>query len=121
MAFLATYDMASQAEARILANVARKHVPRINVALLFLEAAENQPLVESFLYTVALPFPAAMADAATIAGNGPFGGLHHVPSVVILDREGREAWRRVGLCEPAEIERALREIERRDGLLPTAR
>ena len=121
VAFLATYDVASQAEARVLANLARKHVPRINVAMLFLEAPENQPLVESFLYTLALPFPAAMADAATIAGKGPFAGLHHVPSIVILDRDGREAWRRVGFCEASEIERALRDIEVRDGLVPSAR
>jgi hypothetical protein len=121
VAFLATYDVASQAQARILANVARKHVPRVNLAFLFLEAPENQPLVESFVYTLGLRAPAAMADAATIAGKGPFAGLHHVPSIVILDRDGHEAWRHVGLSEPAEIERALRDIERRDGLAPTAR
>lgn len=121
VAFLATYDLASQAQARILANVARKHTPRMNLALLFLEAPENQPLVEAFLHTLALPFQTAMADPATIAGTGPFAGLHHVPSIVLLDREGREAWRRVGLCAPSELEHALRELEQRDGLVPLGR
>jgi hypothetical protein len=116
IAFVASFDMASQAQVRVLASLAKRHVPRINLALLFLEAPENQPLVEAYVHTLALPFPAALADAATIAGTGPFSGLHHVPSVVLLDRQGREAWRHVGLCERNEIEQALRALERRDGI-----
>jgi hypothetical protein len=54
----------------------------------------------------------ALADAATIAGEGPFSGLHHVPSVVILDAEGREAFRHVGLITQEALEEVLRGIER---------
>jgi hypothetical protein len=109
--FLTTYDMPSQVEARFLATLARRHTPRVNVAVLMLEAPENQPLVEAFVASLRLEYPVALADEATIAGEGPFAGLHHVPSVVVLDRAGREAWRRVGLVNEAQLEAAVRAVE----------
>jgi hypothetical protein len=111
--FAATYDLPSQALARYLNGVSRRHTPRVNVALLVLEPEENRPLVEAFVRTLGLPYPVAFADAATIAGRGPFAGLHHVPSVVVLDGEGREAWRNVGLVDEDGIRAALRDVERR--------
>lgn len=113
IAFVATYDVASQAEARFLAGIARSHTPRVNVALLVLESPDNLPLAQAFADTLGFPGPVGMADAATIAGRGPFAGLHHVPSVVILDRRGVEVWRHVGLVQPAEIERAITDAESR--------
>ncbi len=112
--FLATYDVASQAEARFLGGLLRRHTPRINVAALVLESEENLPIVEAFAHTMGLEYPVAIADGVTIAGQGPFAGLHHVPSVVLLDRQGREVWRHVGLAEEGTIEKALRAAEARD-------
>ncbi len=111
--FLTTYDVPSQAEARFLSSIARRHTPRVNVVGLILEAAENRPLAEAFTAALTLPYPVALADEATIAGEGAFAGLHHVPSVVILDREGREAYRHVGLIEEAALDEAIRAVERR--------
>jgi hypothetical protein len=112
--FLATYDVASQAEARFLGGLLRRHTPRINVAVLVLESEENLPIVEAFASTLGLEYPVALADGRTIAGQGPFAGLHHVPSVVLLDRQGHEVWRHVGLAEEATIEKALRAAESSD-------
>jgi hypothetical protein len=109
--FVTTYDLPSQAQARFLAGLLRTHTPRINVALLVLEAPENRPMIEAFVASMRLPYPVAIADAETIAGRGPFAGLHHVPSVVILDREGREALRRLGLTTQAELDELLRSVE----------
>jgi hypothetical protein len=109
--FLATYDAASQAEARLLALLERRHSPRINVAVLVLEAPENRPLVEAFASSLGLEYPIALADAATIAGEGPFANLHHVPSVVVLDRAGHEAWRHLGFLNEAALEAAVRAVE----------
>src|SRR5262249_1304213 len=81
--FATTHDLPSQAQARFLTGLMRRHTPRLNVALLVLEPPENQPLVEAFARTLGLPYPVALADQATIAGQGPFAGLHHVPSVVV--------------------------------------
>ena len=111
LAFLTTYDFPSQAEARFLSSIARRHTPRLNAAALILEAPENRPLVEAFTSSLALPYPVALADSATIAGEGAFAGLHHVPSIVILDREGREVYRRVGLIEEPALEQAIRGVE----------
>jgi hypothetical protein len=107
--FVATYDNASLLQARHLAELGRRHVPRLNVAVIALDPPENRPIVEAFAR--AMPYPVAQADADTIAGRGPFAGLHHVPSVVILDRDGREAWRRIGLTDHAALETALRKVE----------
>lgn len=109
---IATYDTASQAQARFLADLRVHHKPRVNVALIALEPLENKPMIEAFASAMNAGFPVAIADAATIEGRGPFTRLHHVPSVVILDREGREVWRRVGLADEATIDAALRDLER---------
>ena len=111
LAFLTTYDFHSQAEARFLSSIARRHTPRLNAAALILEAPENRPMVEAFSSALKLPYPVALADPATIAGDGPFAGLHHVPSIVILDREGREVFRHVGLIAEAALEQAIRSVE----------
>jgi hypothetical protein len=113
IAFLATYDVHSQAEARLLASLRRHHSPRLNVAALVLEPPENRPLVEAFASSLGLDYPIALADAATIAGEGPFANLHHVPSVVVLDRAGHEVWRHVGFVSEAGLEAAVREVEAR--------
>ncbi len=76
-----------------------------------LEAPENLPLVEAFTASLGLGFPVAIADSATIAGEGAFAGLHHVPSVVVLDRAGREAWRHVGFVNEAALDAAVRAVE----------
>jgi hypothetical protein len=69
-------------------------------------------MVEAFVAALNLPYPVAMADRATLAGEGPFRGLHHVPSIVILDREGREAHRRLGIANTTTLDVLLREVER---------
>jgi hypothetical protein len=111
VAFLTTYDYPSQVEARFLSSIARRHKPRLNAAALILEAPENLPLAQAFTAALHLPYAVAMADPATIAGEGAFSGLHHVPSIVILDREGREIYRHVGLIDEAALEQAIRSVE----------
>jgi hypothetical protein len=111
--FITTYDIASQAEVRFLGDLLRRHKPRLNVAVLVLEPPENKPMVEAFASALGLPYPVALAGAATIAGRGPFAGLHHVPSVVILDREGREVFRHLGLIGEEALDQAVREVERK--------
>lgn len=106
-----TYDDASHAQVLFLRELVRQHVPRIHGVVLVLEPEQNRPMVEAFASALELEMPVVMADEATIEGEGPFPGLHHVPSVVILDREGREAWRRIGLTQRPELEDALAGVE----------
>jgi hypothetical protein len=111
LAFVTTYDVPSQAEVRFLSQLAREHTPRINVAIVVLEPPENAPLALAFASALDLKYPVAMADAATIKGEGPFAGLHHVPSVVVLDKRGVERVRHLGLLDYAGLDAAVREVE----------
>ncbi len=114
LGFLASYDDASLAEARFLVGLAKHHAPRLNVALLFLDPDENRPLVEAFVASLRLEVPAAIVDRATVTREDAFEGLYHVPSVVVLDRRGAEAFRNLGLIAEHDLERAVREVEARD-------
>jgi hypothetical protein len=107
IAFMTTYDLGSQAEARFVSAVMRRHVPRINAAAVILEPLVNAPLVRAFAETLDLPYPLAWADAETIAGRGPFGDVHTVPTTVVLDREGRRSWKGVGLVKEDELSAVL--------------
>jgi hypothetical protein len=107
IAFITTYDLGSQAQARFLTRLSHAHTPRINAAIVVLEPPDNQPLVVAFRDALKLDYPVAMGDAALIAGDGPFGDVHAVPSTVVLDAEGRLVWRHVGLAKEDELERAL--------------
>ncbi|MCS6901336.1 MAG: hypothetical protein RMJ98_16915 [Myxococcales bacterium] len=112
LVFLVTYGNDSLLQARFAKKVFLEHTPRINAAAIFLEPLENRPLVRVFRDSADLPFPAAMGDADSIAGRGAFKGLGAVPSVVVLDPEGREVWRKVGGAPPGEMHRALDEAQR---------
>ena len=110
--FIATYGDASIVQARFAKRVLAEHAPRINVAAVFMEPIENRPLARIFRDTVGLPYPLAMADPSTIAGRGAFAGVDTVPSVVVLDHEGREVWRKVGVAHADELIKALRDAQR---------
>lgn len=111
VASIATYDAASQAETRFLLEAARDHVPRINVVALVLEPLDNKPLVDAFASALKLPYPLCMASEETIRGEGPFAGMNQIPTVLILDKLGRERYRHVGLVQRAELEAALANVE----------
>lgn len=110
LAFITTYDHFSHAQARFLSTLINKHVPRINAGLIVLEPPQNRILVEAFTKVVAPPYPVAMADEATILGQGPFQDLHDVPSVIILDQLGREVWRHKGLASSDMMDAALKAV-----------
>src|SRR5207249_1569401 len=57
VAFLATYDLASQAQARFLSGVARHHRPHVQAAAVLLEPRENRPLVLGFRDALHLEYP----------------------------------------------------------------
>jgi hypothetical protein len=108
ISFLTTYDLASQAQARFLSGISRRHAATLHAAAVVLEPPDNRPLVVAFRDALRLDFPVAIADAPLIAGEGPFGDVHAVPSTVVLDSEGRLVWRHVGLAKEDEIENVLR-------------
>lgn len=105
--FVTTYDIASQLVAQRLEGVLRAHVPRANGGAVVLEAPKYAQLAVAYRSTLSLSYPVAMADSLTLSGGGPFGTVAQVPTLVVLDRSGREVWRHTGVPEAREIERAL--------------
>jgi hypothetical protein len=84
-----------------------RFTPRANAAAVVLEAPAYAELLPAYRETLALPYPVVMADFATQQRQGPFGDIQNVPTLVVLDRGGREVWRHQGALEARDIEAAL--------------
>lgn len=108
LVFITTFDLASQLVARRLGDVVVSFTPRANAAAVVVEAPAYAELLPSYRSALSLPYPVVMADFATQRGAGPFGSVTHVPTLVVLDRDGREVFRRQGSVELEEIRAALR-------------
>jgi hypothetical protein len=110
LAFVATDDLASQAEAGFLATMAKSDGDRVNYALVAVEADEQRELVESFRAFFESKFGVslrtAMADKDTFAGGGPFGDVRRL-TIVLLDPAGKMVWQKTGLAKADEIRAAL--------------
>jgi hypothetical protein len=109
--FVTTFDLPSQAAARRLAEVQRRHVPRFNAAAIAIESAENATLVGVFRESLALPYPVAIADQVELRASPAFGDIDRVPTLILLDRDGRPRHRHSGLFEADALEAWLRGAE----------
>ena len=104
IAFITTGDMwNSQAQVNFLIAMAKNDGDKVNYALVALQDGTSRELVEAYRDALKVTFPVALGDTATTAGGGPFGDVHMVPSVVVLNGEGRIAWRKTGLAKSAEL------------------
>jgi hypothetical protein len=114
--FATTFDMASQVQAKHLDQVLRRHRPRANAVVVIMEAPKYAVLAEAFRTTLGLSYPVALADHRTLAGEGPFGPISGVPTLVVLDRDGRPVLKRLGLMGPELMDRALSAADRGETL-----
>jgi hypothetical protein len=112
IAVIATYDLGSQVVVRQLAEIRARQHRALSVLALVLEPPKNAPLAEAFAGTLELPFPIAMADQATLVGDGPFGHIDTVPTTIVLSADGTEIWRHAGAVLAAEIEDAIARARR---------
>lgn len=110
--FFTTWDALSQAEVGYVVAVAGDEQGRANFAMVALQERSARELVEIYRDTMKVTFPVALGDAAAIAGGGPLGDVHQVPSIVVLDAAGRIAWRYAGLVKPDELRARLKPLER---------
>lgn len=109
--FVTTFDLGSQVQAKRLEGLYRGHAPRLNALAVALEAPRYVDLARSYREILELSYPIAMADPATLSGEGPFGVIRTVPTWVILDRRGvvREVVQ--GPLSPQELEALVQEAE----------
>jgi len=113
LAFVTTFDMASQLLLRRLADVLVRFTPRANAAAVVVEAPRYADLLPAYRDSLRLPFPVVMVDFGTLQGQGPFAGIQRVPTLLVLDKAGREVARRQGTLSADEIEDELSSAARR--------
>ncbi len=112
IAFITTYDIASQAQARFLSGLARKHGATTQFIAVILEGQENRVLAQAYSAALNLPYPVALVEQAELRRTSTFADVHDVPHVVVLDRARHVVWRKAGLADEQELEAVLRSLER---------
>ena len=109
VAFLATFDWASQAQARFVSGIALHHKPRTNCFAVIIELPENEALVESYVQTLGLKYPVAQVTSEMLGATSL--GVTTVPTVLVFDTGGNVVWRSRGLATEDEIQEVLRAVE----------
>ncbi|HEX7665192.1 MAG TPA: TlpA family protein disulfide reductase [Polyangiaceae bacterium] len=107
IAFIATWDLLSQAQVDFLVTMNKSDQGRVHYLIVALQEPKDRELVEVYVEHLGVEFPSALADPQTIAGGGPFGDVHNVPSVVVLDAEGKLVWLHPGLARSNDIRSAM--------------
>lgn len=101
LAFVTTYDLASQAQVDFVAALAKRD-PRPACAVVALQPKSERELVEQYVQALGVSFSAAMVDV----GATGFGDVR-VPTVIVLDAAGRIALRKEGIVKGDELARAV--------------
>jgi hypothetical protein len=112
LVFVTTFDLASQVVAKRLNQVARTHHPRINAGAVVLEPPNHAPLAQAFRSALELSYPVALADLPALEQDSGLGEVRSVPTVLVLNGEGREIVRKLGMCTVAELESWIARAER---------
>jgi hypothetical protein len=108
IAFVTTGDIVGQAQVSYLVRMAKNDGDRVNYALVALHPRKEIVLVDSYRKTLGVEFPVALAGPEATGPGGPFGEIPAVPTIVILDREGRIAWKHTGLAKNDELRGHMR-------------
>ena len=77
-------------------------------ALVALQDAAQRELVELYRDAMKWKYLVAIGDVATTAGGGTLGDVHQVPTTIILGRDGKLAWRKVGGATEGELRAHLK-------------
>jgi hypothetical protein len=108
IAFITTGDIVGQAQVSYLVHMAKNDRERVNYALVAIQPRQEIVLVETYRQTLGVEFPVALADATETNAGGPFGEIPMVPTIIILDREGRIVWKHSGLAKNDELRGHMR-------------
>jgi hypothetical protein len=108
IAFITTGDIIGQAQVDFLVAMDRNDGKKVNYALVALHPRKEIVLVEAYIGTLKVEFPVALGDPSVMTPAGPFGEIPAVPTVVILDRDGKIVWKHTGLAKSDEIRGHMR-------------
>lgn len=103
LAFITTGDIVGQAQVDYLVAMAKNDGAKVNYALVALHPRKEIVLVEAYVAALKVEFPVALADPSVMTPQGPFGEFSAVPTIVVLDREGKIVWKHTGLAKADEL------------------
>lgn len=103
LVFVVTGDILGQAQVDFLVAMAKNDGTKVNYAIVAVHPRREIVLVDTYVQTLKVTFPVALADASATGAGGPFGDIPAVPTLVVLDPEGKIVWKHTGLAKPEEI------------------
>ena len=103
LVFVVTGDILGQAQVDFLVAMSKNDGEKVNYGLVAIHPRREIVLVDAYISTLNVKFPVALADAGVTSALGPFGEIPAVPTLVVLDRDGKIAWKHTGLSKPDEI------------------
>jgi hypothetical protein len=103
LAFVTTGDIVGQAQVDYLVAMAKNDGAKVNYALIAMHPRKEIMLVEAYMSALKVEFPVALGDASAMAPQGPFGEIAAVPTIVVLDRDGKIVWKHTGLAKADEL------------------
>lgn len=108
LAFITTWDVASQGQVDFLVAMAKNDGDKVFYGLVVMQDRKERELIEVYRSKLEVTFPVALGTPDVMEPDGPFGNVQVVPTVVILDRGGHVVWRSEGITKSDEIRRAMR-------------
>ena len=108
IAFITTGDIVGQAQVSYLVHMAKNDGERVNYVVVALHPRKELILVDSYRRTLGVEFPVALGGPSATTAAGPFGEIPAVPTIVILDRDGRIVWKHTGLAKSEELRGHMR-------------
>jgi hypothetical protein len=105
--FVTTGDIVGQAQVSYVVHMAKNDGNRVNYVVVALHPRKEVVLVESYRDTLGVTFPVALGEGAASSAGGPFGEIAAVPTIVVLDPDGRIVWKHTGLAKSEEIRRHM--------------
>ena len=110
LAFVTTGDIVGQAQVDYLVAMAKNDGAKVNYALVAMHPRKEIVLVEAYMSALKIEFPVALGDPSVMTSQGPFGEFSAVPTVIILDREGKITWKHTGLAKADELRSHMRRL-----------
>lgn len=106
LAFVTTGDIVCQAQVDYLVAMAKNDGDKVAYALVAMHPRKELVLVETYAKALNVTFPVALSEGP----SGPFGEIPAVPTLVLLDRLGRIAWKHTGLAKSDELRAHMHEL-----------
>lgn len=110
LTFVTTGDIVGQAQVDYLVAMAKNDGAKVNYALVAMHPRKEITLVEAYMSALKVEFPVALGDRSAMSPQGPFGEIAAVPTVIVLDREGRIVWKHTGLAKSDELRGHMKKL-----------